>query len=228
MNLTGDPIIFKGIERIVVALGAIIFGFLGYKLYKLGVTKGLGRLSIIFQGYKLYFLATGPGMFFMFFGAVVLAICLITGKAFVKITPDEKIVELAARAFQQEISRNRIFPNANVQPSIENLRVIDGASIELRKYYPERQHSERLLIVRYDIINGRVDSVEILYFSYEEQMHLARLIKKDIETWQYNIPIYGSVTVKFDFSSRLVSVALSYDLNIYKDDIKPEQFFFFF
>lgn len=74
-----DLILVRGLERLVIAAGAIFFGYLGYKLYALGIDKGKSQLST--QGPFLAFAmsGTGPGLVFMTFGAFVLSLGLVNG-----------------------------------------------------------------------------------------------------------------------------------------------------
>lgn len=40
-----DPIIFRGIERLLIIIGAIFFAYLGYRLFVKGLTAGEGNLN---------------------------------------------------------------------------------------------------------------------------------------------------------------------------------------
>ncbi len=63
---------FRGIERWMVVLGAVVFGYLGYKLFLYGVDQGHGKLDAENQFFKITFSGSGPGLFFMVFGALIL------------------------------------------------------------------------------------------------------------------------------------------------------------
>lgn len=63
---------YRGIERWMIVVGGLIFGYLGYKLYLYGVDKGHGKLQAENQFFKLTFSGSGPGLFFMAFGALIL------------------------------------------------------------------------------------------------------------------------------------------------------------
>lgn len=76
MNAVVDPVLVRGIERIIIALSASLFCFLGYKLFRHGVTKGYGSLSFQSKLLKIVFSGTGPGLFFMAFGALVLIVAV--------------------------------------------------------------------------------------------------------------------------------------------------------
>jgi hypothetical protein len=67
-----DVFFFRGIERWIVVLGGIFFAYLGYKLFLYGVDQGNGKLETESQFFKLTFSGSGPGLFFMAFGAIVL------------------------------------------------------------------------------------------------------------------------------------------------------------
>ncbi len=64
MDTLQDPILFRGIERFVVVLGAIFFGYLGFKLFIFGAEKGHSQLSAESRFFKIFFSGTGPGLFF--------------------------------------------------------------------------------------------------------------------------------------------------------------------
>lgn len=76
-----DAIIIRAVERIIVAFGGIIFAYLGYRLYVIGITKGRGELKAESKFYTLIFSGTGPGLFFMMFGGLILLTSLFTGYA---------------------------------------------------------------------------------------------------------------------------------------------------
>lgn len=84
-----NPINFRGVERIIIALGGIFFGYLGYRLFLKGLTAGDGNLQLESETMKLIFTGTGPGLFFMVFGALVLVVCIIKGGVTKKETINE-------------------------------------------------------------------------------------------------------------------------------------------
>ena len=73
------PLIFHGIERIIIAIGGIGFGAFGYRLFVRGISQGKGKLQFKSPVAKIVFSGTGPGLFFMAFGAIVLLIALLKG-----------------------------------------------------------------------------------------------------------------------------------------------------
>jgi len=79
--MINNPMIWRGIERIIITLGGIAFGYLGYKLYKLGVKKGKNALTVKSSFLKFALSGMGPGLIFMAFGATVLISGLFTGGA---------------------------------------------------------------------------------------------------------------------------------------------------
>jgi hypothetical protein len=75
-----DPIIWRGIERLLIVLCCGFFGYLGYKLFLYGVNTGKGKVDFKSNFANIVFSGTGPGLFFMAFGSIVLLIALFTGK----------------------------------------------------------------------------------------------------------------------------------------------------
>lgn len=69
----------RGLERILVVVGAIIFGYLGYRLYVLGISGTQSKVNFNSQLMKFAASGTGPGLLFMIFGAVVLVFSLALG-----------------------------------------------------------------------------------------------------------------------------------------------------
>ncbi len=76
-----NPIFLRGMERLLVVGGAIVLSYLGYRLFVFGVREGESRLSAESPFYKIVLSGTGPGLFFMAFGALVLISALYTGGA---------------------------------------------------------------------------------------------------------------------------------------------------
>ena len=76
-----DAVTFRGLERLIIVIGAIVFAYLGYRLFLAGIDKGPGKLEAQTRFYKFVFSGVGPGLFFMAFGAVVLVTALFTGGA---------------------------------------------------------------------------------------------------------------------------------------------------
>jgi len=80
-DLLHDPVFYRGWERIVVVMGAILLTYLGYRLFLFGFHHGRGRLEGKSKLYELTFSGTGPGLFFMILGALILLVSLATGGA---------------------------------------------------------------------------------------------------------------------------------------------------
>lgn len=79
-----DPmwlIILRVIERIFIYVGAVITIYLGYNLYKKGINKGRGDLQAKSKLGQIILSGTGPGLFFMVFGAVILLLGLYASKS---------------------------------------------------------------------------------------------------------------------------------------------------
>src|SRR5437868_5583841 len=68
-----DPFAWRGVERIVIVLGGIAFAYFGYRLYVLGVVKGRLNANADLKFAKIALAGGGPGLGFMFMGAIVLA-----------------------------------------------------------------------------------------------------------------------------------------------------------
>lgn len=63
---------YRGIERLLIVLGGFLFAYLGYRLFLFGVDKGTGKLTSKSAFFKVTFSGSGPGLFFMAFGALIL------------------------------------------------------------------------------------------------------------------------------------------------------------
>lgn len=74
------PIIFHGLERLLINIGAIFIAYLGYRLFMFGVEKGHGKLEAHSAMFKVVFSGSSPGLFFMVSGLVILVVSLVTGK----------------------------------------------------------------------------------------------------------------------------------------------------
>lgn len=74
------PIIFHGLERLLINCGAIFIAYLGYRLFMFGVEKGHGKLEAHSAVFKVVFSGSSPGLFFMVSGLVILVVSLVTGK----------------------------------------------------------------------------------------------------------------------------------------------------
>ena len=80
MELFSDPVANRALERILLVIGTFLFAYLGYRLFVFGVETIRGHLSAeLSEAFKIVFSGTGPGLFFMAFGAIVLVAALCTG-----------------------------------------------------------------------------------------------------------------------------------------------------
>lgn len=81
MEILGDPTFLRGFERIIIVLSAVFIVYLGFRLFLFGIDRGYSELKTESKFVKLTFSGTGPGLFFMAFGALILIFALFTGKA---------------------------------------------------------------------------------------------------------------------------------------------------
>jgi|CXWL01.1.fsa_nt_gi hypothetical protein len=130
-----DPIVFRGIERLLIIVGAIFFGYLGYRLFVKGLTIGEGNLKFESKAMKIIFSGTGPGLFFMAFGAVVLVVAIAIGGVSIKektTSPDTLIV----------------------QPSATNREALEAAN----KRIAELTHKNAALVKSVKEVNQRIEA----------------------------------------------------------------------
>ena len=78
-------IVLRVAERIVIYGCAIFTIYLGYSLYRRGISKGRGDLQAKTGLGQIILSGTGPGLFFMAFGAIILLVGLFTGGGKVKV-----------------------------------------------------------------------------------------------------------------------------------------------
>jgi hypothetical protein len=72
--------IFREVSRIIIILIAGMMAYLGYRLFVLGHTSGPGRIVARSQLGQIVLSGTGPGLFFMAFGAIILIVALFRGE----------------------------------------------------------------------------------------------------------------------------------------------------
>ncbi|MGD0017530.1 MAG: hypothetical protein ABSC38_08475 [Verrucomicrobiia bacterium] len=79
MNVLTDPTFWKAIERVLLIISGIYLGFLGYKLFLIGVTTGKtapdarSRLSTTIVS------GIGPSLFFILVAGLVVSVVSLTG-----------------------------------------------------------------------------------------------------------------------------------------------------
>jgi TonB family protein len=78
VELLGDAIFLKGVQLILIILAGLIFLVIGYKLFHYGIDKGRSKLRNQSETYKIIFSGSGPGLFFMVFGGLVLLFAIIS------------------------------------------------------------------------------------------------------------------------------------------------------
>jgi hypothetical protein len=77
MDLVWPVFVYEAIGRYITIFGGIAFGVMGFLLFRMGITKGKGLLSADSKLVKFVFSGVGPGLFFMAFGGIVLALALV-------------------------------------------------------------------------------------------------------------------------------------------------------
>lgn len=108
-----NPVLLRGIERFLIIFGAIVFGFLGYKLYRLGISQGYSKLNVKSSFLRFALSGSGPGLFFMALGALTLIIALIQGGGSKKTQTNS--FELS------ELEPSRILSNTSDQQQLREL-----------------------------------------------------------------------------------------------------------
>src|SRR5262249_40413423 len=99
--------VLHGITRIIIALGAITFGYLGYRLFIHGHTQGKGSLEFESRVAKVIFSGTGPGLFFMAFGAIILSLLVLRGTVDQVVTTEEAKPATSESGGEQILMRRR-------------------------------------------------------------------------------------------------------------------------
>lgn len=133
-ELFSDPIMFRGLERILIIAGGIFCIYLGYRLFLFGADRGWSNLTSESAFFKITFSGTGPGLFFMAFGAIILTTALFSGEGEVRsrdLNPkesveaiksaEENLLKLKMSNHEQELRRLRA-PREDTTMNIEELR----------------------------------------------------------------------------------------------------------
>lgn len=140
-----DPILLRGIERIVIALGAVCFAYLGYRLYQAGVTRGKTQATVHSPLLKFALSGTGPGLFFMAFGAAVLVSGLATGGASTTITETvvreiaageaEETVERRFRPITREVAEIRQVLQTNIEAVLQEFELRQDHQFDMEELF---------------------------------------------------------------------------------------------
>lgn len=69
---------YRAVERILIVCGGILFGCLGYALFRLGVERGAAKFSGESKLFRFVLSGTAPGLVFMLTGGVVLITSMVT------------------------------------------------------------------------------------------------------------------------------------------------------
>lgn len=104
---------YRGIERWMIVLGGLIFGYLGYKLFLYGVDQGHGKLQAENQFFKVTFSGSGPGLFFMAFGALILVSSVystgtVTGKTLLGAPGQESVSSADGAQITQSVEETTV------------------------------------------------------------------------------------------------------------------------
>jgi hypothetical protein len=76
-----SPVFWRGLERCLIVIGAICFGYLGSNLYLSGVKNTPFELNAQIPLPHLMVSGVGPGAIFMVFGVIVMIIAVYTSRA---------------------------------------------------------------------------------------------------------------------------------------------------
>ena len=79
MNVLTDPAFWKAIERVLLVIAGIYLGFLGYKLFVLGITTGRTASDARSRVSTTIVSGVGPGLFFIVVAGLVVSIMSLTG-----------------------------------------------------------------------------------------------------------------------------------------------------
>lgn len=171
-----DPILFRGTERIIVVLGAIIFAYMGYKLFLFGVNQGRGKLEVKSEVFKVIFSGSGPGLFFMAFGGVILVFSLTFGGA-----TNSSVTALEKKGIISSISE--LQENLNLYLSSLQPIFVDYERIQTREIDKIlTQNNERMKILQLSLSEsgGLTDEIqsEINSRLVKTQLAAASAVKK--------------------------------------------------
>ncbi len=82
MKTTGRAsIYFRGTERLLIVVAAMLLSVLGYKLFQNGITYGAGEVSFQWGGGSWRFVGSCAGLMFMFCNPVILIMLILKGRA---------------------------------------------------------------------------------------------------------------------------------------------------
>jgi len=84
-----DIVLIRGLERILIILGAIFVSYLGYKLYLNGHLKGANKLQVKAEFMNFIISGQGAGLLFMALGALIMIFSIYSGKLYVEAESDE-------------------------------------------------------------------------------------------------------------------------------------------
>ena len=102
-----DPVMFRGIERLLIVVGGIFLAYLGYRLFTRGIAEGASKLDVKTAWAKVVFSGTGPGLIFMLAGTGIL-IAAIWGKLSIEDDPSKPHEQIAALTKANEHLQQRV------------------------------------------------------------------------------------------------------------------------
>jgi len=74
------PDFYRGLQLLVIPMGGVAFGVLGFCLYAIGVTRGEARFESLHPILRFVLSGQGPGILFMGLGALVVMLCIPQGE----------------------------------------------------------------------------------------------------------------------------------------------------
>lgn len=188
-----DPILLRGIERIVIVIGAVFFAFLGYKLFLKGKDSGPGKLEVQSDILRVIVSGQGPGLFFMAFGAIILVFSIVNGGAKVSESSSElKNVE----AYQNAITelRNNIdqLDQSNKSKISLLLDKVEKAEAENRKIHDYILHKE---------LRSELKMVAMPKYSNDELANQINDLRKEMMRQDTKLEKLSKTTSSTDFST---------------------------
>lgn len=164
-----DPLLLRGIERLVIVIGAIFIAFLGYRLFIHGKEKGKGNISVDSEVLKILVSGQGPGLFFMAFGSIVLCLAVLNGgasKHTLKKMPemDEKLGKALSELSQSDLELRRslqIF-TAETDKNIDKIEELVEYSVMKVQSVGSNSNYDGQFLMYFQEISERLKKIEEL------------------------------------------------------------------
>lgn len=185
-NTISNPLVWRGIERIIIIVGAVFFGLLGYKLYINGITKSKSNVELKSAFVNFILSGSGPGLIFMVLGAFVLLSSIFYGGASfntkeiieerpsinrdqdVSIEEDITSKEFKVEAFEEKLSK--------IKAKISNLEIQIKNKATSNQKFDEKSLNEIEQRIMTKITQGDLKHIDP---EYEEE--LRRLLYKALK-----------------------------------------------